>query len=281
MTCAWEADTSCLGDSWNGLDAEVQERSLMLATSALQTLTYNRVGTCPITIRPCPEKRPCGCAWTPYHYDGFGGQHSGLGVFTAYDWNGRWYNDCAHGTRECKPLSEIDLPGPVGYVDAIKVDGVEIPLDGFRLDDGHILVWEGEGPSQIPETQDLNKPDSAPGTWSISYSRSYPVLADARIAVGLLAAEFAKACTPRSKCALPKGVTNVVRNGVSFSIEAGLFPGGLTGIELADVFILKWAPAGSPQRSATVFNPRNRAARISRSLPTASRSASTLDGGTI
>jgi hypothetical protein len=28
----------------------------MLATSSLQALTLYRVGTCPITIRPCPEK---------------------------------------------------------------------------------------------------------------------------------------------------------------------------------------------------------------------------------
>lgn len=239
MTCTWEPDTSCLSDAWDVLDPDVQERSLMLATSSLQMLTSNRVGTCPITIRPCPTEPRCGCGWNPHIRDG------------------QWYNDCPCEATPCKPLSEVDIPGPVGFIDSMLVDGVELDLwnGDFRLDNGHLLVWQGEGDSPFLETQDLDKPDSEPGTWSITYSRSYPVLADARLAVALLAMEFAKACAPKGKCALPRGVTSVVRNGVTFSIEAGLFPGGLTGIDIVDQFILKWAPAGSPVRSASVFDP--------------------------
>lgn len=251
MTCVWEADPACLGDKWDALEPEVRERSLMLATSSLQMLTYYRVGTCPITIRPCPSGSLCHCAWNPH-----------LGT------DGNWYNDCACHTT-CAPLSEVDLPGPVGYIDSVKVDGVALDLStgDFRLDDGHLLVWQGVGPSPFPETQDLNKADTEPGTWSITYSRSYPVLADAKIAVAYLAMEFAKACAPKGVCSLPKGVTNVVRNGVSFSIEAGLFPGGLTGIQIVDAFILKWAPAGSPMRSATVFDPRHKTYRRTNTVP--------------
>jgi hypothetical protein len=241
MTCVWEPNAACLGDAWDLLDPDVQERSLMLATSSLQTLTYNRVGTCPITIRPCPEDRRCPCAWNPH-----------LGT------DGLWYNNCEHNTF-CKPLSEVDIPGPVGFIDSFLIDGTLQDLESgdWRLDNGHLLVWQGDGTSPIPSTQDLNKPDSAAGTWSITYSRSYPVLVDARIAVAFLAMEFAEACKPKGKCKLPRGVTSVVRNGVTFSIEAGLFPNGLTGIEIVDAFILKWAPAGSPTRSATVFDPRS------------------------
>lgn len=222
----------------------------MLATSSLQMLTFNRVGTCPITIRPCPRKPRCGCGWNPHIRDG------------------RWFNDCPCDSR-CEPLSEVDIPGPVGYIDAVTVDGVELDLSNgdFRLDDGHLLVWQGEGPSPIPETQDLNKPDTEPGTWSISYSRSYPVGLDARLAVAYLAMEFAKACIPKQKCSLPRGVTSVVRSGVSFTIEAGLFPNGLTGIDMVDQFILKWAPAGMPATTAQVFDPRTRAPRRTSAVP--------------
>lgn len=244
MTCTWEADASCLGETWAGMDAEVKERALMLATSSLQALTYNRVGTCPITIRPCPVPT-CGCL------------QQGSSFVPWRDVDGVWYNTC--GTHPCRPLSEVDLPGPVGYIDAIKIDGAEITLDNgdWRLDDGHLLVWQGAGDSPIPATQDLNKPDSAPGTWSITYSRSYPVLEDGRMAVAMLAAEFAKACNPKSKCSLPRQVTSVVRSGVTFTINAGLFPNGLTGIDITDQFILKWAPAGAPLRSAYVGDPRS------------------------
>ena len=169
-----------------------------------------------------------------------------------------------------RPLSEIDLPGPVGYIEEFKINGVAQDLDSgdWRLDNGHLLVWQGEGISPIPVTQDLNRPDTEVGTYSITYSNSYPVAADGRLAVAYLALEFAKACVPKSKCSLPRGVTNVVRNGVSFTIEAGLFPGGLTGIEVVDQFILKWAPAGSPTRSASVFDPRRVSApRRTSSIP--------------
>lgn len=257
MTCTWDADANCLGSAWTDLDPEVQERALMLATSSLQALTLNRVGTCPITIRPCPQVScPCYVA------------REGMSPsFTPWrDTDGTWYNSCGH---VCSPLSEVDIPGPVGYIDALRIDGVEQVLDNgdWRLDDGHLLVWQGDGVSPIPATQDLNKADTETGTWSITYSRSYPVLQDGRIAVAMLAAEFAKACIPKTKCSLPRGVTSVVRNGVSFTVNAGLFPSGLTNIDVTDQFILKWAPAGAPLRTAQVFDPRKRPPRRTNAVP--------------
>ncbi len=246
----WEPDPACVNEAWTALDEATKERSLLLATSSLQMLTYNRVGTCPITVRPCPKLSRCGCDWNPHIR------------------NGQWYNGCPCRTS-CKPLSEIDLPGPVGYIESLLINGVEQDLWGgdWRLDNGHLLVWQGLGTSPIPETQNLNQPDSEPGTWSVTYSQSYPVGKDAKLAVALLAIEFANACKPRGKCSLPKGVTNVVRNGVSFTVEAGLFPGGLTSIEIVDQFILKWAPAGAPTRTATVFDPSKNAPRRVSAVP--------------
>jgi hypothetical protein len=260
MTCTWEPDPACLGSEWEELDDDLKDRALMLATSSLQALTLNRVGTCPITIRPCPEPLPCSCEWNPHPIR-----------------PGEWLNVCGCRTaRYCAPLSEVDLDGPIGYIDEIKVDGTALALDNndWRIDDGHLLVWQGSGASPIPETQDLNKPDTEVGTWSITYSKSYPVLADARLAVAYLAMEFAEACQPQGACSLPRGVTSVVRNGVTFSIEAGLFPNGLTGLEIVDQFILKWAPAGSPSQSAQVHNPRKRKARVTAALPTRSPAGS-------
>lgn len=251
MTCTWQADfTAEQAVEWDALTEEQQDRALSLATSSLQMLTYYRVGTCPVTIRPCPETTRCGCDWNPHIR------------------NGRWVNDCACRTR-CTPLSEIDIPGPVGYIDSLLINGEtqDLASGDWRLDNGHLLVWQGEGPSPILSTQDLNKPDTEPGTWSLTYSKSYPVGPDARAAVALLALEFAKAFKPKGKCSLPRGVTNVARNGVSFTIEAGLFPGGLTGIDPVDQFILKWAPAGAPVRNAVVFNPSKMSPRRVSSVP--------------
>lgn len=264
MTCVWEPDPACLGDAWTALDEAIKERSLMLATSSLQMLTYYRVGTCPITIRPCPTQTPCGCWGRGYPGDlaVYGPSYSPL------LWDGRWYN-CRGCNQRCEPTSEIDLPGPVGYIEELRIDGeiVDLASGDWRLDAGHLLVWQGEGASPIPATQNLDLPDTSVGTYSVTYSKSHPVTADARLAVAYLAMEFAKACLPKAKCSLPRGVTNVVRNGVTFSVEAGLFPGGLTGIDIVDQFILKWAPAGAPTRNATVFDPSRRAPRRTGAVP--------------
>lgn len=273
MTCVWEPDPACLGDKWDELDEAVRERALMLATSSLINLTYGRVGTCPITVRPCPEVCPCACGdWRPVL------------------WEGRWYNCSSCNAGRCEPTSEVDLPGPVGTIVALVIDGVAVAApdsaDGdmlgwddiswdltydwsdFRIDEGHLLVWQGDGPSPIPSYQDLNKPLTEPGTWGVVYSQSYPVGADGRLAVAQLAMDFADACTPKKKCSLPRGVTNVARMGVSFTIDNSLFPGGLTGNDIVDQFILKWAPAGSPTRRPTVFDPRGKNyRRTSHNLP--------------
>lgn len=269
MTCVWEPDPACLSDEWAQLTDDERHQALMLATSSLQMLTYNRVGTCPITIRPCPVPRSCSCAWNPrVSMDGGWTGADDDFLYASLPAKDRgvvgWFNDCAH-RGACSPLSEIDLEGPVGYIESLVIDGHDQDLWGgdWRLDDGHLLVWQGTGPSPVPSTQDLNKADTEVGTWSITYSKSYPVLADGRLAVAYLAMEFANACKPRGKCKLPRGVTSVVRNGVSFNIEAGLFPNGLTGIEIVDAYILKWAPEGSPTRNATVFDP-SRAGRSAR-----------------
>lgn len=245
MTSPWTPNPAGFEDDWEAIDPEVRALALDFATASLQMLTYYRVGTDPITVRPCPPAR-CGCfsGWAPILWDGI------------------WFN-CACGTR-CAPAYEIILDGPVGYIHSIRVDGDEIdPHNGdWRVDDGHRLVWQGTGPSPIPAVQNLSKPDTEIGTWSISYSRSYPVSSRGEIAVARLAREYAKALgKARGNCSLPKGVTNVVRNGVSFTIEAGLFPGGLTGDQIVDAFILEWAPAGSPLRSAVVFDPKKMKAR--------------------
>lgn len=241
MTCVWEPDTACLSDEWAAASPEDQERALMFATSALQGLTLYRVGLCPVTIRPCPVETPCGCGREPHTRRG-----------------------------NCAPLSEFDIPGPVGYIETLMIDGVPVDLEtgDWRLDNGHLLVWQGIGPSPLPSYQDLSKPDSEVGTWSLTYSRSYPVGPDARIAVARLAMEFLKACQPKGKCSLPRGVTNVVRQGVTFTIESNLFPGGVTGDKLVDAFIMKWAPPESPLRAAVVFDPRSVSPRITSAVPT-------------
>ena len=59
--CPWPVDPACLGEKWDELDPEVQERATGLASATLRRLTGYRVGGCPVTVRPCKAS----CATCP------------------------------------------------------------------------------------------------------------------------------------------------------------------------------------------------------------------------
>lgn len=252
--CAWPVDPGCLGSLWEDLDPDVQERSLALASSTLRRLTAYRVGGCPVTVRPCSPAGFC-ASFVPFT-GSFGMDWMQPGI----NGQGFWVNSCGcSGGCGCSVTAGVDLPGPVGRVDEVKVDGVILDEGDYEVR-WNRLFWIGTGPSPFPATQDLNLPDSLPGTFSITYLNAYPVDMLGAQAAAYLAVEFANACSPTKKCKLPRNVTEVVRNGVSFTIEAGLFPQGRTGLNLVDAFIELWNPDGRTQQTR-VWTPQSRYAR--------------------
>lgn len=253
--CLWPADPACLGDAWDGLDEAIRTRALALASSTLRRLTAFRVGGCPITVRPCAPRA-------------FSGSLSPFTGSFGLEWmnphiaaGGNWVNSCGcSGSCGCTITDGIVLPAPVGEVYEIKVDGNIIDPDDYAIRGADTVVWVGVGPSPFPATQNLSLPDTLPGTFSITYLNAYPVDMLGAQAAAFLALEFVKACKPAGKCALPRGVTSVVRNGVSFEIATGLFPDGKTGIDVVDAFIQLWNPEGRTQQT-TVWTPQNQTTR--------------------
>lgn len=243
--CPWPVDPACLGAEWDDLDPDVQERAIALASTTLHRLTAYRVGGCPLTIRPCTD----GMCWGYFEWWGSGG------IFNPYiDGVGKWHNSCGCGGSGCATNCEVPLPQPVGGIVQVKVDGVVLDADDYQLQDGNILVWIGADPCPWPKVQSLSKPDTEAGTFSVTLLNSYPVDNLGATAAAFLAMEFARACKPKGKCALPRGVVSVVRNDISFEIEAGLFPNGQTGIDVVDAFIDAWNPQHRTQQTR-VYTP--------------------------
>lgn len=235
--CLWPADPACFSSEWDAMDAGLRARALALASSALRGLTAYRVGGCPVTVRPCAPRGYI-AAFVPF-YGSYGSDWMQPGINTS----GHWVNSCGcSGGCGCSITGSITLPAPIGEIVEIKVDGNIIPEADYAIVNGNAVVWIGAGPSPFPASQNLSLPDTEPGTFSITYLNAYPVDGIGAQAAALLAMEFAKACKPKGKCALPRGVTEVVRNGVSFTIEAGMFPNGSTGIDIVDAFIEQWNP---------------------------------------
>lgn len=245
----WDLDPACLDAVWDDFSAEVQDRAGYLAISTLRMLTAYRVGGCPIKLRPCKQS-VCPPTYRSY-YDG----STGSGWMQPYTSGGLWYNGCGcAGSCDCKALCEMRLPAPIGDLIEVKKDGVVIPLANFRVDNGAILVYQGAGECPFDMNQDLGLPDTEVGTWSVTYLNAYKPTALASYAAGVLAVEFAKACVG-GKCRLPTGVTDIVRAGVSFTIEAGSFPNGFTGIREVDTFIALYNPDGSKKMPPKVWSP--------------------------
>jgi hypothetical protein len=245
----WPVDPACLTEDWAAMDPAIQARSLALASATLRRLSGYRVTNCPVTVRPCKPSCAAKCAPDRY-YSGLytGGFQPHIGV------EGYWINTCSHiDDCSCGPTCNILLPGPVGRLDEVLLDGADI-TDDTMISNGR-LYWTGGGDCPFPTCQDMSLPPTEPGTFAVTYINGYPPDALAAYAAGILTMEYAKACTNPKACKLPIGTTSVVRQGVSIEIATGSFPSGMTGIREVDAWIALWRPEGSPKRSPRVWSP--------------------------
>ena len=246
--CDWPLDPACLTAEWEATPPDVQVRAQGLATASLRRLTGYRVGGCPITVRPCVLR----CTDVSLYRARTWGPHQ-----TA---SGDWVNSCGCQTEcSCTALCEVRLAAPVGPVSWVKVDGVEVPETDYRVD-GDRLVWVGAGDCPWPVCQDMTKGDTEPNTFAVRYLNAHAPDSLAAYAAGVLAMEFAKACMG-GKCRLPANVTSLTRQGVSFEIAAGTFPGGVTGLREVDAWIGLWNPEHRRQ-ATSVWWPGKRDPRV-------------------
>lgn len=208
-------DWSCAGWTADALatmredeaEALLLDKSEAFAWSLLASLTAYRIGTCPITVRPCATRcAPTGALSLNGHWP-----LTTIGQFYPYISGGAWYNACLHssGSCECTELSEVILPGPVGAITEIMLNGEELPRSAYRVDNGSRLVrLDGE---KWPACND--------GTFTVTYYRGAAPNIMTRAAAGALAYEFYKGCKGE-ECRLPNNVISATGNGLSYDMEA-------------------------------------------------------------
>jgi hypothetical protein len=154
--------------------------------------------------------------------------------------SGAWVNGCCDN-QDCGHLgtAKIVLPGPVGEVTEVLIDGAALDSSLYRVDNGDELIrLDGE---PWPTLQDMLLAPTEAGTFAVTYLKGVPVDGLGARAAGILACEFGRALSGLN-CALPTSVTSITRQGVSMTLEAGAFPGGVTGIREVDVYIERWNP---------------------------------------
>lgn len=183
------------------------EAALTYAWSTLVALTAGRLAPCPITVRP-------------RHQSKYGGSYleapvTTVGPYAPHLDGGGWSNRLAIFHFGSDPR-EIELPGPVGGVVSVSIDGETLPTASYRLD-GQLLVRTDGG--TWPSGNDFVMPEGR-GVFEVTYHRGAVPGVDARAAVGILAAEYLKAASgDQYGCRLPSGTTSVVRQGISIEIE--------------------------------------------------------------
>lgn len=234
----WPVDWSCneqfAVDPSNASTVAVAEA---MAVQTLRALTGFKVGGCPVLLRPCALR----CSPTTTLLAPVSGGRGG-GGWTPYIMDGVWFNGCGCSSRDtcgCGHIEQITLPGPVGDITEVLINGTVLPPTAYRVDNGTLLVRTDGG--SWPLCQDMSAGPGEANTFAITYLQGAKVDGLGAAAAGALANEFAQALCGGG-CALPPGVVSVVQSGTTMSIEPGSFPGGLTGIFIVDAFVRYWNP---------------------------------------
>lgn len=245
----WPVDEGCLPQGWQVDPADWpddQRRAMLLASDWLHDATAGEYGLCLVKIRPCRRRCAHPAGGSPLNPVLVDGQVLNIGCGCRYDGCG------------CGPLCEVALPGPVAGIASVRVDGQPVPTTAYRVDNERLLVRTDTG--CWPACQDLRLPDTVVGTWSVTYWRGTDVPPLGRLAVTMLAKEFAKLCEGDSTCVLPRDVVSVNRQGISY--EFRVEPGS-TNIKLVDDWVQLvnpwglaepmsiWSPDVDPPRTQT------------------------------
>lgn len=269
-------DCSCLPDDVADYTSE-HRYAVELATTVLWRLTARQYGVCRDLVRPCQSQ--CVPVDTePFRWSPLVGPGAGMRPVLI---DGTWLNigcGCMPARRKGDGCScgtgpdRIRLPGPVVWDRPDRVADPSAPRyellvwdDGVLLDEAadYYLYPSGDlfraGGGEWPYCQDLGAAYDAEGAFSVLYWRGSRVPIDARRAVSVLACQLYKKCVGDGSCELPQRVTELTREGITYTFVDPLEfqTKGRTGLAEVDMWLAAVNPLGLRQQS-TVWSPDTR-----------------------
>lgn len=220
-------------------EKELENKALAEAFGweSVRTLMAGSLSISPASVRPnAPTCSPQTYYVAPVGMPGILDPYVGI--------DGQWYNrglGYAPVGCSCSDARRIALPGPVGRVESVTIDGVELQASAYEVVGGEWLVrTDGQG---WPRHQDMYALAGAEHTFVVRYFQGdAPDELDAYCA-GILADEFYKLLSGNGKdCRLPRTVTNVQRQGVTYDLGQTGFAEGKSGIPEVDVIVARRNP---------------------------------------
>jgi hypothetical protein len=215
------------------------------ASDLLYTLSGRQfAGSCQETVRPC-AKNVCG---NPGFFSGWGAGISQIPYVS---------DPSAYPPPECGcgRMRKVDLGfWPILAVNEVKINGVVIDPDTYRVDENRYLVsLAGPAPDYEqdgwPRCQYLDRPDTEDGTWSVNVTYGIEPPPAGVAAATTLACELLKACYG-GECNLPGRVTSVNRQGISMTmIDPSAIKNGQIGLYDVDLFIQTYNPKNTRSRT--------------------------------
>jgi hypothetical protein len=210
----------------------ITTQMIAVASEWLWALTARQFGTCTAVIRPTPHMAVCDTAWMslstalPFSI--------GLDLATQLS---LIFRGCS-----CSPALDLGVY-PIQTINEVLIDGV--PFADFVVVDFQYLVrTDGHA---WPSCDDIAKPDTEVGTWSVDVTYGQPVPFMGRYAVTVLARELVLAClSQEDECQLPRHVQQVARQGMTATIldPFEMLTNGKLGIYEVDAFIQTTNPNG-------------------------------------
>ena len=210
------------------LDPNIRALCEMYAASCMKALTLHRVGGDPVTLMPGARDRVRGSYSWVHTLDGLppvGRFSVGTGYPSVEDLQ-RSHTYTHHN------VEAVWLPGPVGDVTRVLVNGAVVDPSAYRVEDGQYLV----------RVDGQEWPAGGGDDFVVTYLNSYPVNDMGAHAAGVMAVEWLRLITGDKKCRLPTSATNVSRQGITIEIATGMFPGNVTGVPEIDAYLMLFNP---------------------------------------
>lgn len=255
--CDWPIITACC-DQWDTFPAEVQDNATSWATQILDAATGRRFSQCPVNYRPCGPKCQTSFGYLTWPVGSPQSVGGGMPWMTPFIDAGVWRNCGCAGGCSCRASHEVPFPGPVAAVTEVRVDGVVLDEDAYRLDvyRGIPVLVRIDG-EPWPECQDMDADADEVGAFVIVYQPGELLPLAGQLAAGELACEFAKSCVG-AECALPQALSSLSRNGVEVTVAdpETILDAGRTGLSNVDLWIKMVNPAGLTQRSRVLSSDR-------------------------